>query len=298
MGDWYDGYMFEEDAQERLFNPDMVLYFLQQYGIRNRYPTVMLDTNVVSDYRKIRNIFRIGNVESQRLRLLDALVKEGYVDFNLTQLFNLEGEFTNSDFLSLLFYMGMLSFERRMGISWRCRIPNYVIKKLYFEYFTSVQLANTLYATDTHHIEESVNTLLLEGNPEPFFRVVEYVLKEHHSNRDDLSYNEKHLQTLMIGLFSPYDAYYIHSEYETGRGYADIFLERMRDAALPYDVLLELKHVKKSDMGKAEAVVEETRGQLRRYLQTARFAQSEMRGFYVVFAGHELYRWEEVRGAW
>ena len=60
-------------------------------------------------------------------------------------------------------------------------------------------------------LQNSSGTLLIEANPEPFFKIVEHILTEHHSNRDDLSYNEKHLQTLAIGLFSPYDAYYIHS---------------------------------------------------------------------------------------
>jgi hypothetical protein len=31
------------------------------------------------------------------------------------------------------------------------------------------------------------------------------------------------------------------------------------------------------------------------YMQTARFARPDVRGFYVVFVGPELYRWEEVR---
>jgi hypothetical protein len=297
LADWYNGYMFATTAKERLFNPDMMLYFLQQYSITQTYPDEMLDTNVVSDYRKVRNIFKIGNLESRRLRLLDQVVTEGHIDFSLTQIYNLEGEFKDSDFLSLLFYMGMLSFEKKVGIAWRCRVPNYVIKKLYFEYFTVMQLSHTLYATDTHYIEEAVNTFLLDGNPEPFFKIIEHVLTEHHSNRDDLVYNEKHLQTLTIGLFSPYDAFYLHSEYETGRGYVDLFLERLRDAGLPYDIAIELKHVKKKDRAEAEAdaEAEAAKKQMAAYMQTARFARPDVRGFYVVFVGPELYRWEEVR---
>jgi hypothetical protein len=50
-------------------------------------------------------------------------------------------------------------------------------------------------------------------------------LQENHSNRDELVYGEKHLQTLMIALLFPYNAFKIHSEYESKRGYPDIFLE-------------------------------------------------------------------------
>ncbi|NJN35210.1 MAG: AAA family ATPase [Saprospiraceae bacterium] len=112
LAEWYDGYKFATTAKRHLFNPDMVLYFLKEYGILNQYPERMLDTNVISDYRKIRNIFKIGGVESSRFALLEQLVKHGYIDFPLTHLYNLESDFTENDFLSLLFYMGMLSFKK------------------------------------------------------------------------------------------------------------------------------------------------------------------------------------------
>ena len=290
LTDWYDGYVFEPDAKASLFNPDMGLYFLQQYGIKNQYPPVMLDTNVVSDYRKIRNIFRIGGAENQRLAMLEQLVKEEYVDFPLTQLFNLEGEFTDNDFLSLLFYMGMLSYKERRHVLGRYRVPNFVIKKLYFEYFTALYLANTPFATRNNAIAEAVNALL-GGNPEPFFNIAAHVLTEHHSNRDDITYNEKHLQTLMIGLLSSYDAYFIHSEYETGRGYVDIFLERLPGVSLDFDVAIELKYVKKSERDKADSVAKEAKTQLEGYLQTERFNRPDIRGFYVVYVGNEVYQW-------
>ncbi len=39
-------------------------------------------------------------------------------------------------------------------------------------------------------------TFVTNGNPEPFFKIVEDVLQENHSNRDEMVYGEKHLQTL------------------------------------------------------------------------------------------------------
>lgn len=101
------------------------------------------------------------------------------------------------------------------------------------------------------------------------------------------------LRPLAIGLLSPYDAYYIHSEYETGRGYVDIFLERLPDKGLPYDVVLELKHVKKSNRDNADAIALAAKTQLTGYLGTTRLARPDIRGFYVVFAGNELYQWGE-----
>ena len=304
LTEWYDGYRFATDAIAPLFNPDMVLYFLQQYSIKSKYPEVMLDTNVISDYRKIRNIFKIGDNETERFELLEKLVQTGHIDFRLTRLYNLEADFTEDDFLSFLFYMGMLRFKEVTALGWRCEIPNYVIKKLYFEYFTAVYLAQTQYATSTRKIGQSISDLVSSANPEAFFKIVEDILREHHSNRDEMVYGEKHLQTLMIGLLCPYESYFIHSEYESGRTYPDIFLERF-NPVVKYEIVLELKYVKKTETNKEtkavkqtsteqlEKVVEEAKTQLDGYMQTERFSRPDVRGFYVVFFGGEVYKWGE-----
>jgi len=293
LADWYDGYLFATDTTQYLFNPDMVLYFLQQYSIKSKYPEVMLDTNVVSDYRKIRNIFKIGGQESARFEILEELVQNGYIDFPLTQLYNLDLEFTEDDFLSLLFYMGMLRLKEPLSSDWRFEIPNYVIKKLYFDYFTAIFLSKTRFANTHRPITRTINSMVNDGEPEPFFKVVEYVLQENHSNRDELQYGEKHLQTLMIGLLFPYKAFMIHSEYEARRGYPDIYLERVPDRKMKYEVVLGLKYVKKSAENTLPDKIAEAETQLDGYMRSERFSRPDVRGFYVVFFGSEVYQWRE-----
>jgi hypothetical protein len=64
---------------------------------------------------------------------LESIVKNGYIDFNLTQNFNLEGDFSDDDFLSLLFYMGILTIKAAGSSNLTFEIPNYGMKQLYFE---------------------------------------------------------------------------------------------------------------------------------------------------------------------
>ena len=290
---WYDGYFFTSEAKNQLFNPDMVLYFLMEYSVNATYPSEMLDANVISDYRKIKNIFKIGGDEIEKYELLEELVQNGSIDFSLTRLYNLETEFTQDDFLSLLFYMGMLSVKELSILGWRCEIPNYVIKKLYFEYFSSIYLSKTRFSKRQRPIAQTIDTFLGKGNPEPFFKIVEQVLAENHSNRDEIVYGEKHLQTLMIGLLFPYESYFIHSEYEAKRGYPDIFLERLPNKPLTFDVVLELKYVKKSAKKKMPTIITAAQTQLDGYMKSARFARPDVRGYYVVFLGGEVHKWEE-----
>jgi len=192
--------------------------------------------------------------------------------------------------------LGMLSFKEQNDIGWRCEIPNYVIKKLYFEYFTATQLAKTRFAKATRAIAQTISALISEGNPQPFFKIVENVLQENHSNRDEMQYGEKHLQTLMIGLLCPYESYYIHSEYESRRSYPDIYLEKMPNNPVKYDIVLELKYVKKSKVDTLKTVIEEAQTQLNEYRSSERFARPDVRGFYVVFLGGAVHEWREYKG--
>ena len=293
LAEWYDGYLFTIGAKNQLFNPDMVLYFLKEYSINNTYPFLMLDSNIITDYRKIRNIFKIGGAENEKFELLEKLVKTGSINFSLTHIYNLESNFTHDDFLSLLFYMGMLTIKDVKNMRWRFEIPNYVIKKLYFEYFTSIFLEKTRFANTRIPLDDAIDGLVNEAKPEPFFKVIEHILQENHSTRDELVYGEKHLQTLMIGVLYPFEAYYIHSEFENRRGYPDIFIEKMTDKPINYEIVLELKYVKKSAKKTLNDVIAEAQIQLDGYMKSARFSRPDVRGFYVVYFGGKVHQWRE-----
>jgi Predicted AAA-ATPase/PD-(D/E)XK nuclease superfamily len=293
LKEWYDGYRFSYVAENHLYNPDMVLYFLLEYGIQGQYPKKMLDTNIISDYRKISNIFKIGGEEIGKFEILEDVVKIGYIDFELTEIFNLEAPFTESNFLSLLYYMGLLTCREPLTIGWRFEVPNYVIKKLYFEYFASIYLEKTRFSRVQRPIAAAITAMLDEANPDDFFKIIETILQENHANRDELVYGEKHLQTLMIGLLCPYESYTVHSEYESRRGFPDIFIERMPDKHIKYEVVLELKYVKKKDIDTLSTVIENAEKQLDEYMTSERFQRPNVRGFYVVFLGGKVNVWKQ-----
>ena len=77
---FYDGYKFSKNAKKQLFNPDMVLYFandLLREGMC-KYPDNLIDKNIVSDYTKIQQMFKIGDYE-KNLEVIDDLLKKGEV---------------------------------------------------------------------------------------------------------------------------------------------------------------------------------------------------------------------------
>ncbi|MCS7036715.1 MAG: AAA family ATPase, partial [Saprospiraceae bacterium] len=73
---WYNGYRFHRQAPHRLYNPDMVLYFAEEYARYRRYPERLLDINVSSDYGKIGRMLRVGD-EKANWQLLEQLLEDG-----------------------------------------------------------------------------------------------------------------------------------------------------------------------------------------------------------------------------
>ena len=65
MKPWYDNYCFSENAlltQSKVFNCDMVFYYLRNYISRGEGPKNMLDPNTKTDYNKMKKALAIRQV--------------------------------------------------------------------------------------------------------------------------------------------------------------------------------------------------------------------------------------------
>jgi Predicted AAA-ATPase/PD-(D/E)XK nuclease superfamily len=246
---WYDGYRFDLDSPQHLYNPEMVLYFANYYQAVRKYPKKMLTANVATDYQKIAQIFRIGNNEETSLAYLTTFLETGEIKSYLTDRFNVAIGFGLKEIWSMLFYTGMTTLKAVFGNDYTFQMPNYVIKSLYYDYFVALHLG-LAYGTIQYAIRDAIRTLVMHGQIEPFTRWVGEALQKAHSNRDNIAYNEKHLKTLVVGLLFPYENYLIRSEYEVEKRYIDIFLERIPQVDIKHEIVLELKYIKKENAEK------------------------------------------------
>ena len=126
---YYNGYIFSEESETKLFNSDMFLYFLQHYQIDKKYPRQILDNNVKTDYRKIKTL--AFNFKDERT-IEELLEQDNISIMQLSDRFQLDEMYKSKDnFKSLLFYLGMLTIK---GVNefgeLVLTIPNYVSKKI------------------------------------------------------------------------------------------------------------------------------------------------------------------------
>jgi Predicted AAA-ATPase/PD-(D/E)XK nuclease superfamily len=290
---WYDGYLFNIDSDKRLFNPNMVLYFVQEYMSTRKYPREMLDANIATDYGKIQKLFSIQGKEEEYLHILKELLETGEVTAALTAQYSFTRGFTQSDLVSLLFYMGFLTIKSESLNTYTFSFPNYVIKKLYADYFFNSILNKAQLPFDNTPVNEAIKEMAQTGNPTKFFEQVKLVIK-YFSTRDSANFSENTLKAIIISLLHQQAFYYIHSEYETNWTYMDVFLEAIRGQKPKYDVTMELKYAQKKEKKSAASVLAAAETQLKGYLDTPKFnTRTNLKSFCVGVVGDKLV-WKEV----
>lgn len=291
---WYNGYLFEADGKERMYNSDMVLYFAKEYQARGKYPKSLLDTNISSDYGKLGKLFRLGGEESQRWDMLQDVLSGKDIYTQITEQFSFARKFTAYDFQSLLFYMGLLTIKEAYRSGIHLQIPNDVIRQLYFQYFSELLQRRLDFQSETIKVETAVEALAWENDPQPLVTLLANTLRQL-SNRDWPGFDEKHLKTILIAYFYTVGIYHIQSEPEFDQKYPDLLLRRRPPYDPPYQLMIELKFLYKKDAEKAEAVATLGRQQLKAYLQAEEVKGLEnLRAWLWVFVGTEAVVVEEV----
>ena len=286
---YYNGYLFNEKAKKRLFNSDMVLYYFNNYIKENEEPSDLIDTNISSDYAKMRELFTLKNKE-RNYKILEGILQGELQQTAITREFSLTKEFSAEDFLSLLFYLGFLTIDSSVLNLINLRVPNYVIKELYFDFFAKIIKEDANYEIETVDIKKSIVNLALEGEITDFIAVVEKTL-ERLSNCDYISFDEKYIKLVMLSYLMLSRVYYVKSEYEVEKGYIDIALLKRSGVEPNYEAIIELKYIKKSEyQAKGEELVnkklEAAKEQLLDYKTADELSNKDnLKKFVLVFAG-------------
>ena len=99
--------------------------------LKNReMPIKMVDTNIASDYSKIGKMLELCKGE-KRFELLKKSVSGERIVCDIVQKFNPAMEFTETDMLSMLFYLGYLTIDGDEFEIPILKIPNKSMKEIY-----------------------------------------------------------------------------------------------------------------------------------------------------------------------
>ncbi|MFO1420958.1 MAG: AAA family ATPase [Candidatus Competibacteraceae bacterium] len=251
MRDFYNGYRFTLEREERIYNPTLALYFLKHLARQGAYPDRLLDDNLAMDRNRIQYVARLPHGETLVNRALNPA--EPLAIAQLVNRFGVRDMLTaprDPDFLaSLLYYFGVLTQAGRNALGkLQLTIPNQVIRKLYVERLREQALPRY---EDQEQRQAVVERFYTTGDLEPLCDFLEQRYFQVFDNRDLRWSNELVIKTaFVVTLFN--DAFYVmDSEPALGRGYGDLLLRvrpDMRQYAL-LDHLLEFKAVSLKAVG-------------------------------------------------
>ena len=291
---YYNGYLFSEDSQNRIFNSDMILYYASEFKVTNRSPKQLIDTNIASDYRKLSQLFTLKNKE-QNFEVLKEVIQNIPQTTLITPEFSLAKRFNKDDFNSLLFYLGFLTIQKARLTSVELGVPNYVVKELYFDFFAEVLREKGKYEIDVSDIRNAIEDIALDSDTKKFMEIVSNTLGKL-SNRDFMNFDEKYIKLIMVTYFMMSRIYYVKSEDERNRGYVDIALLPRPGVKTPYNAIFEVKYIKKSEYSEKvlEEKKEEAKKELLKYKADEGFSEMEnLLKIIVVFCNDKLV-YEEI----
>ena len=260
MAEYYNGYKFNANS-ESVFNPDMAMYFLDGYLVYNQYPKQMIDNNVKTDYGKVNQLaYNFNDKEA-----LNEIMSTGETSTILVDRFNINTMYSvKENFKSLLFYLGMLTIKEEGPNGTILRIPNYVVKTIYWEQY--FQKISEDYNIQIKGVRDAVTLMRMHGNIEAFIELIKDIL-ENLSNRDLIQMDEKNIKMIILTLLGVDSTYFIKSEDENNKGYVDIMLKTKIQLMniTKFQWIIELKYIKESDRLTLEKVKEQGLKQLQMY---------------------------------
>ena len=249
MKPWYDNYCFAEESLGRdpkMFNCDMVFYYLRNYMNYGASPKQMIDPNTRTDYNKMKKLIQLDKLDGDRKGVLRRITEEGQIITNLVTSFPAERIAKAEIFPSLLFYYGMLTITGTDGDQLVLSIPNNNVRKQYYEYLLEGYQSEKY--IDLSSLRSIYKDMAYYGNWRQSLESIARAYKDHSSVRS-LIEGERNIQ----GFFTAYlsiSAYYLTApEVELNHGFCDMFLmpDLQRYPEVAHSYILELKYLPAKD---------------------------------------------------
>ena len=302
MKPYYDNYCFAEEAygETTMYNSNMVLSFLYKYiDNRCRIPGRMLDENIRVDYSKLRMLIRKDKEFAHDASVIQTLVSQGFVTGELKKGFPAERIADTDNFVSLLYYFGLVTIGGTYMGDIRFVIPNEVVREQVFTYLLDTYRENDL-VFDSDDIRSREKLLAYRGDFKPFFQYIADSIHTFASQRDRQK-GEAFVHGYTLALTSQSRYYRPISELDNQNGYADIFLRPLHEifSDMGHAYIVELKYLKsQASDTEVQAAIEKAKAQVCRYADTvnvnAHIAHTQLHKVYVIYRGVEMVACEEV----
>lgn len=300
MKPWYDNYCFAKECLKqdaRVFNCDMVLYYLRQYMDSGHSPERMVDPNTKTDYNKLKKLLQLDRLDGDRRGVIRRIVEEGQIITEVEESFPAKDLINPNIFPSLLFYYGMLTIKGTYGSQLILCIPNNNVRKQYYEYL--LEGYNEYSGIRISSLLTLFTRMSFDGQWQEALQYIADAYKNLSSVRDSIE-GERSIQGFFMAYLSLNDYYITAPELELSHGYCDFFLlPNLTHYQSRHSYIVELKYLPKKDFeAKAAEQWQQAVEQIDSYARAPRVEAlrqgTQMHKIVMQFSGWNLMRMEEV----
>ena len=303
MKPWYDNYCFAKESLTRdpkMFNCDMVFYYLRNYMNLDKAPEQMIDPNTRTDYNKMKKLIQLDHLDGDRKGVLRKITEEGEIVTTLATTFP-ASQITDPElFPSLLFYYGMLTITATRGNYLVLSIPNNNVRKQYYEYLLEEYQRQNKKYINLNDLGLMFYDMSYDGKWREALEFIAHAYKDNSSVRSMIE-GERNIQGFFTAYLSVSAYYLVAPEVELNHGFCDMFLmpDLQRYSGVAHSYILELKYLPSKEYEtKAPAQWQEAVDQIHRYAEAPRVQQliqgTRLHCIVMQFSGWELARMEEV----
>ena len=300
MKPWHDNYRFAKEClkqEARVFNCDMVLYYIRQYMDSGHSPERMVDPNTKTDYNKLKKLLQLDRLDGDRRGVIRRIVEEGQIITEVEESFPAKDLTNPNIFPSLLFYYGMLTIKGTYGSQLILCIPNNNVRKQYYEYL--LEGYNEYSGIRISSLLTLFTRMSFDGQWREALQYIADAYKNLSSVRDSIE-GERSIQGFFMAYLSLNDYYITAPELELSHGYCDFFLlPNLTHYQSKHSYIVELKYLPKKDFeAKAAEQWQQAVEQIDSYARAPRVEAlrqgTQMHKIVMQFSGWDLMRMEEV----
>lgn len=301
MKPWYDNYCFSRRSyatDPKMFNCDMVCYYMSTLVDTGYRPDDLVDPNTMTDYGKLKRLIEIDNRKENRLQIIHEIAEKGYIYGTLVSHFPAERIMDYDNFVSLLYYYGMLTIGGVEGELLTLAIPNNNVRLQYYHYLLDEY--NTIAPVKTSELSLRYGRAALHGDWHP---LIEFICKAYHDTTAvrQLIEGERNLQGFMNAYLTLTNYYQVAPEMEFSHGYCDFFLlpNYLTYPMVAHSYILELKYLK-TDATEAEAAkqwegaLEQIKGYAADKKLQSMLHGTQLHAIVIQIKGYDLVRFDEV----
>ena len=302
MQPWYDNYCFAQGryGETTMYNSNMVLYFIKNYLDNDgKAPQNMIESNIRVDYEKLRMLIRKDKEFAHDASIIQTLVSQGYITGDLKESFPAVNITTPDNFVSLLYYFGMLTISGTYEGKTKLTIPNQVVREQLYAYLLSTYDEADLNFS-SYEKNELSSSLAYRGDWQTYFGYIADCLKRYASQRDKQK-GEFFVHGFTLAMTAQNRFYRPISEQDTQAGYVDIFLCPLLEiySDMKHSYIVELKYAKYKDPeSRVEELRQEAIAQANRYADTETvknaIGNTKLHKIVVVYKGMDMPVCEEV----